>query len=131
MSFIALFCVSCATKGPDIRMLEQVADYEGDHQATEVTNQFAGPLFSPKRTAAQTADIYVHGHELPTGDFFMGGKIRVLVAKSRWHVEQLPRTAKKRKKKRVTGKLKEKERRAKKRLTKNPTRKLRSPQEKR
>ena len=68
-------------------MLEQRADYNGQLEAKTFFEGQA-PLLVPHWTKAKVTDIWVHPHEMPTGDYFRGGWIRTLIGKSQWEIER-------------------------------------------
>lgn len=83
-TLVALFLSACA-HGPDVKMLEKRANYEAEgSEGVELGVAVDGTLHAPKRTESQTADIYIHRHEMATGDYFMGGWVRTVVFEPRW-----------------------------------------------
>ena len=85
----ALFLTSCAsTRAPSLNLLEKTSDYQNMHQVKEALDQVDHPLLVPIRTQPVVADIWVHPHELPNGDYFRGGWIRTVVTRSHWEVEE-------------------------------------------
>lgn len=98
---ITLFLAGCSLSrvyGPNL--LEKRADYDGTLE-TEVFFEGKSPLLRPKRSKPQIADIWIHPHEMPSGDYFMGGWIRTLVSHSKWEMERVkaPSTLKEKRKK--------------------------------
>ncbi len=111
---LALFLAACSTtRAPSLNMLEKRADYNGKHQVNEVISEFEPSILIPNRTSAKVADIWIHPHEMPTGDYFRGGWIRTLISKSKWQMERVeipdslnekPEIKKKKKRKKKAGK---------------------------
>lgn len=90
---VGLFFTSCATtRSPSLNLLEKASDYENMHQIREALDQVDHPLLIPVRTKPVIADIWVHPHELPSGDYFRGGWIRTVVSRSHWEVEEQNKT---------------------------------------
>lgn len=86
---LSIFLASCSTmRAPSINMLETRADYNGELKADAVLEGQA-PLLVPNRTRAKVTDIWVHPHEMPTGDYFRGGWIRTLISRSQWEMERI------------------------------------------
>ncbi len=79
-----LLLTSCASSTPSINLLEVLGDYNGEVDAKLAANNLSPPQFGPKRTETRVSDIWVHPHEMPTGDYFQGGWIRVIVQESIW-----------------------------------------------
>ena len=87
---LVLFLAACSTtRAPSLNMLEKRADYNGKHQVNEVISEFEPSILIPNRTSAKVADIWIHPHEMPTGDYFRGGWIRTLISKSKWQMERM------------------------------------------
>jgi hypothetical protein len=86
-SLISLLLTGCVTRAPTLNMLEQTADYDGSKRVSESLGELKGPLIQPYRTEAKTTDILIHRHEMPTGDYFLGGWIRAVIAGPRWEVD--------------------------------------------
>lgn len=86
---LVLFLSACSTtRAPSLNMLEKRADYEGSNYMGEVVSEFEPSVLVPNRTSPRVADIWIHPHEMPTGDYFRGGWIRTLVSKSQWQMER-------------------------------------------
>ena len=49
---------------------------------------FRHTLLVPQRTNPTVTDIWIHPHEMPTGDYFRGGWIRTVISNARWEVEK-------------------------------------------
>lgn len=80
---------ACAmTRAPSLNLLEKRSDYDNVHQIKEALDQVDHPLLVPVRTKPVVADIWVHPHELPNGDYFRGGWVRTVVSRSHWQVEE-------------------------------------------
>ena len=81
---------SCASmnRAPSLNMLEKRADYNDQNEIKEALGEVDNPLLVPVRTNPTIADIWVHPHELPNGDYFRGGWIRTVVTRSHWQVEE-------------------------------------------
>ena len=89
VSLCPLLLNACATtRVPSINLLEKRADYEDVDQVKEALEKIAQPLLVPVRTKPIIADIWVHPHELPNGDYFRGGWVRTVVTRSHWQVEE-------------------------------------------
>lgn len=88
--FLLLLLPACSmmNRMPSLNMLERRADYNGLRRVEEHLSSLDGPLLVPQRTQPKVADIWVHPHEMPTGDYFRGGWIRTLVSHSKWTVEK-------------------------------------------
>lgn len=90
--WISFSLTSCATtRAPSLKMLEKRADYEGLSQINSTfveSNQKTAQ--GPVRTHSAVADIRVHAHEMPNGDYFMGGWIRTVIEKPKWQSAQHP-----------------------------------------
>lgn len=85
ISLIAIIQVGCAiTRAESQMMLEKRADIDGSHAAINQMSNIDTGLLEPVRTKPQIADIWVHPHELPNGDYFRGAWIRTIVRKSSW-----------------------------------------------
>lgn len=79
---------SCAmTRAPSENLLDKRADFTGAHQVQEALEAIDNPLLVPVRTEPMIADIWVHPHELPSGDYFRGAWIRTIVNRSSWRVD--------------------------------------------
>lgn len=84
----SLLVSGCAiNRAPSLNMLEQTADYDASKQTSESLGELKGPLLTPYRTEPQMTDILIHPHEMPTGDYFLGGWIRVVVAHPKWELD--------------------------------------------
>lgn len=91
--FVLLFSLillqSCAmTRATSDNLLEKRADFEGVHQIKDAFEAVDNPLLVPVRTEPMIADIWVHPHELPSGDYFRGAWIRTIVTRSSWTMEE-------------------------------------------
>ena len=79
---------ACATnRAPSLNMLEKRADYQGLGKLQEALSNVDSPLLVPKRTKPTVTDIWIHPHEMPTGDYFRGAWIRTVISKAQWKVE--------------------------------------------
>mgnify|MGYP003331273387 CR=1 FL=1 len=86
---VILHLNSCAlTRAPSLNLLEKRSDYDNMGQVKEALDQVDHPLLVPVRTKPVIADIWVHPHELPNGDYFRGGWIRTVVTRSHWQVKE-------------------------------------------
>ena len=86
---IAVLLSSCAiNRAPSLNLLKQEADYEGIHQVEDSLKAVDNPLLVPIRTEPIVADLWIHPHELPSGDYFRGGWIRTVVTRSEWKVDR-------------------------------------------
>lgn len=86
---ITTLLTNCAmTRAPSLNLLEKRSDYQDIHEVKEALDQVDHPLLVPVRTKPMIADIWVHPHELPNGDYFRGGWIRTVVTRSHWRVEE-------------------------------------------
>jgi hypothetical protein len=84
-----LILSSCAlNRAPGMKMLEKVADYQSLHRLENDLGSASGPLLLPKRTNALVTDIWIHPHEMPTGDYFRGGWIRTIISRASWKLEK-------------------------------------------
>lgn len=82
---ISLLITSCASNSINgINLLEMLGDYDKKDEASSTAKSLKKVSFQPKRTTPLVKDIYVHPHELPSGDYFNGGWIRVIVQESIW-----------------------------------------------
>ena len=80
---------ACATnRAPSLNMLEKRADYQELENLQEALSNADSPLLVPKRTKPTVTDIWIHPHEMPTGDYFRGAWIRTVISKAQWEVEQ-------------------------------------------
>ncbi len=70
-----------------MNLLEKRSDFKGLGEVEEALGAVDNPLLMPVRTEPQIADIWVHPHELPNGDYFRGAWIRTVVARSSWSME--------------------------------------------
>lgn len=83
------FLSACATnRAPSLNMLEKRADYQELENLQEALSNADSPLLVPKRTKPTVTDIWIHPHEMPTGDYFRGAWIRTVISKAQWEVEQ-------------------------------------------
>ena len=83
--FLASACAM--NRAPSENLLEKRADYEGIHEIESSLKAVDNPLLVPIRTQPIVADIWVHPHELPNGDYFRGGWVRTVVTRSQWQME--------------------------------------------
>lgn len=84
-----LLITSCATnRAPSLNILEKRADYDGSRRLEDSVSNLDNPFFVPNRTEPKVADIWIHPHEMPTGDYFRGGWIRTIVNDSRWQIKR-------------------------------------------
>ena len=96
MLLVALFLSACATsRAPSLNMLERRSDYNGVGQIEDALSSVDTPLLVPQRTKPTITDIWIHPHEMPTGDYFRGGWIRTVISGARWQMEQQGQPAKK------------------------------------
>lgn len=72
-------------------MLEKRADFEGLGKLNKALSAVDSPLLVPKRTKPTVTDIWLHPHEMPTGDYFRGAWIRTVISKAQWEVESKSR----------------------------------------
>ena len=85
---LLLLTHACAiNRAPSQNLLERRADFKGMHEVEEALGAVDNPLLVPVRTEPQVADIWVHPHELPNGDYFRGAWIRTVVSSSSWSME--------------------------------------------
>lgn len=89
LSFLSIsFLCSCASHNkPQISFLEKRADYEDKERQKAQIKDLKASFISLKRTEPHLADIWIHPHELPSGDFFQGGWVKTLLSHSAWEVE--------------------------------------------
>ncbi|MBT4761936.1 MAG: hypothetical protein HOO06_09590 [Bdellovibrionaceae bacterium] len=86
---VAILLSACSTtRAPSLNMLEKRSDYSGVGQIEDALSSVNSPLLVPQRTKPIVTDIWVHPHEMPTGDYFRGGWIRTVISKARWEVEK-------------------------------------------
>ena len=79
---------ACAiNRAPSDNLLDKRSDYDGVYQVKEALEKVDHPLLVPVRTTPVIADIWVHPHELPNGDYFRGGWVRTVVTGARWQVD--------------------------------------------
>ena len=84
----SLVMTGCAiNRAPSLNMLEQNADYDASKRTADSLGELKGPLLTPYRTEPQMTDILIHPHKIPTGDYFLGGWIRVVVAQPKWEMD--------------------------------------------
>ncbi|MGE0172442.1 MAG: hypothetical protein AB7T49_06655 [Oligoflexales bacterium] len=83
----ALMTACAVTRAPSLNMLEQTADYDSSKRTDESLGELKGPLLTPYRTEPEMTDIMIHPHEMPTGDYFLGGWIRVVLTQSQWEMD--------------------------------------------
>ena len=82
---LSLIQLGCAiTRAESNMMLEKRADLDGSRSTLSQLGSIENPLMEPVRTKPQIADIWVHPHELPNGDYFRGAWIRTIVRGSSW-----------------------------------------------
>ncbi len=75
-------------RAPSENLLEKRSDYEGVHQIEDALQAVDNPLLVPVRTEPLVADIWVHPHELASGDYFRGAWIRTIVSRSIWRMDE-------------------------------------------
>jgi len=82
-------CLSaCSTmRAPSLNLLAERSDYDGSKQIEDALKEVGDPVAVPKRTGPTLADIWIHPHEMATGDYFRGGWVRTIVSDSRWKSE--------------------------------------------
>jgi hypothetical protein len=86
---VALLLSSCATtRAPSLNLLEKRSDYDNMGQIENELSSVDAPLLVPQRTNPTVTDIWIHPHEMPTGDYFRGGWIRTVISNARWEVEK-------------------------------------------
>lgn len=86
---VALLLSSCATtRAPSLNLLEKRSDYDNMGQIENELSSVDAPLLVPQRTNPTVTDIWIHPHEMPTGDYFRGGWIRTVISSARWEVEK-------------------------------------------
>ena len=84
--FLLLLPACAMNRVPSLNMLEHRADYSGLRRIKENLSSLDSPSLVPQRTQPKVSDIWVHPHEMPTGDYFRGGWIRTLISHSEWTV---------------------------------------------
>ena len=85
---LVLLTSSCSSmRALSLNFLEKKADYDGVHKTHHAIQELKGPLLAPKRTGPKMADIWIHPHEMPTGDYFLGGWVRILVSQPQWKMK--------------------------------------------
>ena len=83
------FSSGCAmTRAVSSNMLEKRSDLGGIHEVEASLQGIDKPLLEPVRSEPVIADIWVHAHELPNGDYFRGAWIRTIVSKSAWQIKE-------------------------------------------
>jgi hypothetical protein len=85
--FQMLFSACAMMRAPSLNMLNQESDYDGHGRLKQTVSSLDRPLLVPSRTNPKVTDIWIHPHEMPTGDYFRGGWIRTIVTDSRWEIE--------------------------------------------
>lgn len=79
---------ACSTmRAPSLNLLTERSDYDGSRQIEEALKEVGDPVSIPKRTGPTLADIWIHPHEMATGDYFRGGWVRTIVSDSRWKTD--------------------------------------------
>ena len=80
---------ACAiNRAPSLNLLERRADFDGMYGIESSLNAVDNPLLVPVRTEPVVADIWVHPHELPNGDYFRGAWVRTVVTRSSWKMDE-------------------------------------------
>ena len=78
---VSFFLASCAiSRAPSLRLLEERADYDRVNAVRVSSSQE-----DLKRSKALVTDVFIHPHELPSGDYFLGGWIRTVLKEPRWN----------------------------------------------
>jgi len=82
------FCFSACglMRAPSLNLLNSEADYKGEKRLQNAMSDLEQPLLVPNRTSPKVTDIWIHPHEMPSGDYFRGGWIRTIVTDSRWEM---------------------------------------------
>ncbi|MBI2603757.1 MAG: TraV family lipoprotein [Deltaproteobacteria bacterium] len=91
-AILLIIAQGCAlNRAPSLNLLEKRADFDGINEIETSLQAVDNPLLVPVRTEPVVADIWVHPHELPNGDYFRGAWIRTVVTRSGWRVDDEPK----------------------------------------
>jgi hypothetical protein len=71
-------------------MLDERAEYE---KVNDI--RLKSPEDDLKRSNAQVTDVFIHPHEMASGDYFLGGWIRTVLTEPRWNKAKAIKKAKK------------------------------------
>ena len=76
----SMFLTSCAmNRAKSSRMLEKRASYDKDQSKNAEINGGVVPIQTP----AKRTKVYIYPHELPSGDYFLGGYIFAEIEKEK------------------------------------------------
>lgn len=80
--FTSLMILSaCAQKTERIYELDDRAGYDRDLPELSIrTKKSVGPGF----TRSKVVTVWLHGHEMPSGDYFMGSELRLIIKQPYW-----------------------------------------------
>lgn len=75
----SMFLTSCAiNRAKSSQMLEQRANYKQNPKKAELSGGVV-----PIQTPAKRTKVYIYPHELPSGDYFLGGYIFAEIEKEK------------------------------------------------
>lgn len=77
VSLISVFAVSCAHNSAKEGILEQRAGYNSTPKEENVPKRVT-------RTKGKVKKAWLHAHEMPTGDYFGGAWVYLLVEETQW-----------------------------------------------
>lgn len=80
LALLSSTLISCASKSKNQRLLNERAEYKKEVAGIDLN-------LGVKRTAARVTRAWVFPHELPTGDYFLGGWIMLKYGTEAWSIE--------------------------------------------
>ncbi len=80
-----LLFVGCASTSPGMKILEERANYSEVKKTEEVKRK------SFSRSGSLVKKAWLFPHEMPTGDYFGGAWLHLVVTEERWNINEMIR----------------------------------------
>ena len=88
MIYLVCLLSGCAiNRVPSLNMLDRRSDYTEKLRAEKELSSLSDGLLIPHRVQPEITDVWIHPHEMPTGDYFLGGWVRIVISDSRWQIK--------------------------------------------
>lgn len=86
---ISLMLCSCAST-PQLKLLEERAEYDTDLPTQVGPEGFLTEKGKkvPVRVKSSVVVGWLHPHEMPSGDYFLGGWVSLVIDKARWDLKR-------------------------------------------
>ena len=83
----SLIFSACSSKQPKFEVLDERAGYQSHRPALSQIDKNSSN--HPSRSDAELVSVYMHPHEMPSGDYFLGAWLSLVVQGEHWNAEKM------------------------------------------